>query len=194
MKRRIFCCFIACMVILLSACTKEGTVYLESDTQEEQPEDHSESSGGQPASCYVYICGEVVSPGVYEVEEDARICDVLALAGGCTDQASAESVNLAEPVEDGQMIRIFSEEELETGAMSKPDGQTASEDTDSRVNLNRADMNELMALPGIGKSKAQSIIDYRTEHNGFGKIEDLMNIPGIKSGVFEKIKDSIRVD
>lgn len=194
MKRRIFCCFITCMVILLSACTKEGTVYLESDTQEEQSEDHSESSGAQPASCYVYICGEVVSPGVYEVEEDARICDVLALAGGYTDKAAAESVNLAEPVEDGRMIRILSEEELETGAMDTPAGQIASEKADSRVNLNQAGMEELMTLPGIGESKAQSIIDYRTEHNGFEKIEDLMNIPGIKSGVFEKIKDSIRVD
>lgn len=190
MKRRIFCCFMTCIMILLSACTKEGTVYLESDTQEEPTEDNSEGSVCQPASCCVYICGEVVSPGVYEVAEGARICDVLELAGGYTDKAAAESVNLAEPVEDGQMIRILSEEELAAGAADVAAGDKA----DSRVNLNQAGMEELMTLPGIGESKAQSIIDYRTEHDGFKEIEDLMNIPGIKTGVFEKIKDSIRVD
>lgn len=190
MKRRIFCCFITCMMLLLSACTKEGTVYLESDTQEEQSEENSKSSGCQPASCCVYICGEVVSPGVYEVAKDARICDVLELAGGYTNEAAAESVNQAERVQDGQMIRILSEKE----AQEALEAEAISEETDSRVNLNQAGEEELMTLPGIGAAKAQSIIAYRIEHGAFGSIEDLMDIPGIKSGVFEKIKDSIRVD
>lgn len=187
MKRKIFCFFCLCMIGLLSACTKEETVYLESDTQEELTEEHSESSVCQPASCYVYICGEVSSPGVYEVPEGARICDVLELAGGFTEQAAAESVNQAQKVEDGQMIQIYSVEQLQESGISM------QEETDSRIDINRATKEQLMTLPGIGSSKADSIMEYREKQGGFGSIEELMNIPGIKSGVFEKIKDSIRI-
>lgn len=188
MKQIIACFLILCGMGLLAACTKENTVYLESDTQEEYGEAASETSVCQPASCYVYICGAVENPGVYEVPEGARICDVAELAGGLTAEADLTALNQAEIVADGQMIRVLTHEEVimeETAAQEAADG---------RVNINTATAEELMELPGIGASKAESIIAYREEHGAFSQAEELMNIAGIKSGVYEKIKNSIRVD
>ena len=148
--------------IIYTACGKEDTVYFEPDTQMES-EEVTEAVLCPPASCYVYVCGEVVHPGVYEVAEGARVCDVLELAGGLKDTAAKEALNQAEP-EDG------------------------------RINLNTASKEQLMTLSGIGESKAETIISYREKNGAFQTIEDLMNIPGIKNGVFEKIKDNIRVN
>ena len=68
------------------------------------------------------------------------------------------------------------------------------EPEDGRINLNTASKEQLMTLSGIGESKAETIISYREKNGAFQTIEDLMNIPGIKNGVFEKIKDNIRVN
>ena len=216
MKEKIFCCsMLLCFMVMLTACQSGNTVYLESDTQDEAQEVNatevdsleassqdlgSKESVCKPASCYVYICGCVAEPGVYEVTADARICDVVALAGGLLDEAALESLNQAEPVTDGQMIRVLSQDEFLTGVVtdqadtSAAQTDNSSTQTDTRVNLNTATEEELMQLAGIGASKAQSIIAYRVEQGGFKDVNELMNIPGIKDGVFSKIKDSIRVD
>ena len=72
-------------------------------------------------------------------------------------------------------------------------GSAAQGTADGRVNLNRASKEELMTLPGIGEAKAEAILQYRTEHGGFGSIDEIKQISGIKDGVFEKIKDKITV-
>lgn len=198
MKNKIFCCSILlCIMVLLMACESGNTVYLESDTQEElsessSEEEHSEKSVSRPASYYVYICGRVTNPGVYEVSENARICDVVALAGGLLEDAALDFLNQAERITDGQMIRVLSVEEALEENQANVTGNVAA--TDTRVNLNTATEDELMQLPGIGQSKAQSIIAYRSEQGGFADIAELTNIPGIKEGVFSKIKDSIKVN
>lgn len=188
MKQIIAGFLILCGMGLMAACTKENAVYLESDTQEEYGETASEASVCQPASCYVYICGAVAEPGVYEVPEGGRICDALELAGGLTAEAEPTALNQAQTVEDGQMIRVPTREEARLEAEAE---QTAE---DGRVNINTATVQELMELPGIGASKAESIVSYREEHGAFSRPEELMNITGIKSGVYEKIRESIRVD
>lgn len=188
MKQIAACFLILCGMGLMAACGKENTVYLESDTQEECGEEAPETSVCQPASCYVYICGAVVSPGVYELPEGSRICDAVERAGGFTEEAELTALNQAEPVRDGQMIQVLTREEA--GQAQAAEGETA----DGRVNINTATAEELMELPGIGASKAESIIAYREEHGAFSRSEELMNIAGIKSGVYEKIKNSIRVD
>ena len=174
-----------------TACGKEDTVYFEPDTQMES-EEVTEAVLCPPASCYVYVCGEVVHPGVYEVAEGARVCDVLELAGGLKDAAAKEALNQAEPVVDGQMIKVPDQETYllqQTGS-----ADSAAEPEDGRINLNTASKEQLMTLSGIGESKAETIISYREKNGAFQTIEDLMNIPGIKNGVFEKIKDNIRVN
>lgn len=186
MRENILCCVLLVALLSIQGCgSKDHTVYLKPDTQDTEVMDTG-NSVNEPASCYVYICGAVEEPGVYELSEDSRVFDAIAAAGGLSEDASEDSVNQAEPVTDGQMIRIPTQQE-EWEAMQ-------NEEQDPRLNLNSATVEELMALPGIGESKAESIVSYREEHGGFSSIEELMNISGIKDGVFDKIKGKIRVN
>lgn len=134
----------------------------------------------------VYVCGEVMSPGIYYFEANARIEDAIEAAGGITVKASLDSMNLAEYLKDCDKVYVPAIGE-ETGANEE------TEEADKRVDINKASLDELMTLPGIGQSKAQSIIDYREEHGAYTGIEEIKNISGIKAGVFEKIKDLIKV-
>ncbi|MCR5734385.1 MAG: helix-hairpin-helix domain-containing protein [Lachnospiraceae bacterium] len=157
----------------------------------------------------VYICGEIVNPGVYELEAGSRIVNAVNAAGGVTGKAAVIAVNLAEPLCDGAMVYIPSITETETETVAGTDsvrvvrssgqtqanpGQTGGNATNgSLVNINTADKTQLMTIKGIGEAKAEKIIAYREENGAFGTIEDIMKIPGIKQGMFNKIKDSICV-
>lgn len=132
---------------------------------------------------YVYVCGYVEQPGVYPLKPGARICDALELAGGVTADGKPEALDQAQRVEDGQTIYVPGRYE---------DVENVDVD-DGLVDINKADKAMLMTLPGIGESKAEMILQYREEHGNFEAVEDLMNIPGIKEGVYNKIKDSIKV-
>lgn len=142
----------------------------------------------------VYVCGAVVSPGVYQFDVTAIKQDALLMAGGFLDGAADSYINLAEPLRDGEKIYFPYEEELEIGYSPLDDSAETYKETDAKVNINTATKEELMTLSGIGESKAQDIISYREEHGGFRSIEEIMNINGIKEGVYNKIKDSIVVD
>ena len=104
-----------------------------------------------------------------------------------TEGAAGTYLNLAETVSDGQKIEVPWVE------MAQTLEEAAAEGTSGLVNLNRATEAELMTLSGIGESKAKEIIRYLESKGGFQKPEDLMNIPGIKEGVFNKIRDQITV-
>lgn len=136
----------------------------------------------------VFVCGAVSQPGVYELPEGSRVYEAVALAGGLSEDASQTAVNQAQLLSDGQMIRIPTEEEQQAGAAA----EAAHED--GLVNINTADLEELKTLPGIGDSKARSIIAYREQNGAFGAVEDIKNIEGIKDGVFAKLEGSIKVD
>ena len=163
---------------------------------------------------YIYVCGAVLNPGVYEMETGSRVFQAVELAGGLLDEAAPEYVNQAMTVSDGQQIYIPSLNEieqldgsgsgsnfLEITGMSGTAGNTgnafsdgAGADTSSdKVNINTADKAELMTISGIGESRAQDIIAYRESNGGFSTIEEIMNVPGIKEATFEKIKDGIEV-
>lgn len=140
-------------------------------------------------SIYVYVCGAVANPGVYETEEDARVYQVIQMAGGILPEGAENYVNQAAAVTDGEQLYVPFQSEVEMeGVISK-----SQEDGESGVNINTAGLEELMTLPGIGESKAQAIIQYREEHGAFQNIEELTNISGIKSGVYEKIKELVRI-
>ena len=145
---------------------------------------------------YVHICGEVVSPGVYELKEGSRVFQAIEKAGGVTDQAAAEYLNMAEQVKDGMKIVVPGKEEVEA---AKARGEISLQAEASlnvqkiKVNLNTATKEELMTLRGVGEAKAADIIKYRESHGGFQKIEDIMKISGIKDAAFQKIKDDITV-
>ncbi len=138
----------------------------------------------------VYVCGAVACPGVYYISGDSIKEEALEAAGGYADGAATTYVNLAEPVISGEQIYFPYEEEL--SANYSPVNKM-EEDSD-KVNINTATAEELMTLPGIGESKADSIIEYRETHGGFQCIEEITNIPGIKDGIYNNIKDYIVVD
>ena len=132
---------------------------------------------------FVYVCGAVVNEGVYELPEGSRGYEAIQMAGGFTEVAVTTAVNQAAMLQDEMTLYVpnYSEYVEDQGA------------DDGKVNLNLASKEELMTLPGVGESKADSIISYREEHNGFESIEEIMEITGIKEGLFNKVKDYIKI-
>lgn len=173
------------MMGMLTACTRQEEISLEASTTED-----SSSEGmiipSEEMKLYVYVCGYVKEPGVYKLDEGARVCDALESAGGTLEDARAEALDQAVMVTDGQTIYV-------PGIGESQNEETDSMEDDGRININQASAEQLMTLPGIGESKANVILQYRDEHGAFQTVEDLMKIPGIKQGVFDKIKNRIKV-
>lgn len=147
----------------------------------------------------VHVCGCVNNPGVYTLCTGARINDAVAAAGGFTPEADVNYLNLAGFLQDGVKVCVPSVDETKDLAGEGADvvssgmiGIGADVD-DGLVNINTATRDELMTLPGVGESKADAIIKYREENGGFETISQIMNISGIKDGLFNKIKDKIKV-
>ena len=167
------------IVLGLVACKRdEAEVLVMEEAQVE-----SEIVEEVPKMIFVYVCGAVVNEGVYELPEGSRGYEAIKMAGGFTDVAVTTAVNQAALLQDEMTLYVpnYSEYTETQGA------------EDGKVNLNLASKEELMTLPGVGASKAESIISYREEHNGFKSIEEIMEITGIKEGLFNKVKDYIKM-
>lgn len=145
----------------------------------------------EDTAVYVHIVGAVRKPGVYRFEQKPRVIDVVERAGGFTKDAVKADINQAETVEDGSQIAIRSKSDKKRE--KNAGGGRQDEQAGGLLDINTATKEELMTLTGIGESKALSIVAYRETNGKFKKIEDIMNITGIKAGIFEKIKDRIRV-
>ena len=146
---------------------------------------------------YADICGAVQEPGVYKLEEGARIFQLIKQAGGLREDADLNSVNQAEIVTDGRKIRIYTKEEAASLSQQIWESTAESEQTapvSAKININSADIVQLTQLTGIGEARAADIIAYRTEHGRFLTIEEIMNVSGIKESTFQKIKDQIVVE
>lgn len=152
----------------------------------------------------VHVCGAVQIPGVYELEADSRMLDAVMAAGGFLPQADAEYVNLAAVLTDGIKVRIPTKEETtdmsleekeagDNGVMLEQSQKNTGQSYLQKVNINTADKDLLCTLPGIGETRAESILAYRTEHGSFSKIEDIMLVSGIKESSFQKIKEYITI-
>lgn len=177
----------------------------------------AEDAGSEKSPAgYVYVCGAVAQPGVYPMYEGMRVFEAITLAGGFSQEADQEWLNQAETVQDGERLYVYTQEETQelaqqtagssglpaamwagqTGnvaADSPQSGQTGAASDQQRVNLNTADRELLKTLPGIGDAKADAIIQYRETNGPFTSIEDIQKISGIKSAVFDKIKDLITI-
>lgn len=214
---------IVILAIAITSCGKKKEVFVpatqeeitESETQSEfvdaqmVSEQIAEADADTPShEVYVYICGAVKSPGVYILEGEPRIFDAVEAAGGFTLDAATDYWNMAGMLVDGDMIYVPTLEEAQDRnwdatqaipsakeeSLEKGIAPAEKETQDGKVNINTADLNQLMTLSGVGNAKAQSIIDYRVQNGPFMCIEDIMNIPGIKNGLFEKIKNDITVE
>ena len=140
----------------------------------------------------VHVCGEVISPGVYELEGASRVYEAIEMAGGFTDEASEDYLNLSSFISDGQKIYVPSVDEISELDVNI-NMTNESSDADGRINLNTATKEELMTLSGVGEAKAEAIISYRETNGPFKAVSDIMNISGIKEGLYNKIKDYIYV-
>lgn len=147
----------------------------------------AEQSGGEASSAIcVYVCGAVKCPGVVELPAGSRVNDALEAAGGFAEDASRDHVNLAARVTDGEKLFFPTCEEAASAAEEKSG--------DGLININTASAEELCALPGIGASRAEDIIRYREREGAFETCEDIMKVTGIKTSVYDKIKDRIKVN
>ncbi|MBP5262563.1 MAG: helix-hairpin-helix domain-containing protein [Clostridiales bacterium] len=142
----------------------------------------------------IYICGEVVNPGIYEVEQGTILNDVVLLAGGFTEDAALDHLDLVYVFNDNMSVYIPSEETLSEGDSVILRNVSASGGTEEQtlVNINTATKEELITLPGVGESTARAIIDYRQDHL-FERPEDLMNVSGIGEAKYARLRDHIRV-
>ncbi len=150
----------------------------------------SNSSDSSSSLIYVVVTGEVVKTGLYPVDSNLLIKDVINIAGGVKSTADLSNINLSQGIVNQMVIHIPSKEETSS--------QSSSDDINSpansqKININQATIDQLDTLPGIGYIIAQRIIDYRAEFGLFESIEDIMNVSGIKETVYAKIKDLIRV-
>lgn len=137
----------------------------------------------------VYITGEVVNPGVYYIDENLRLDDLVKECGGLTSQADLSEINLAEKLNDSDKIdipKIAIEEENE-------EDNIENNDDNDLININKASKDELKTLNGIGDTLADNIIEYR-KNNKFNTIEDILEVNGIGESKFENIKEYICVN
>lgn len=196
---------IVLMVILLNAilagCENGGeSVDLPSVTHESNVmvEETSEE-------IFVYVNGAVKNPGVYCVNRNTRIYQVIDMAGGMTGKAQKDCLNLAEKVQDGQEIKVLSKKQFKKQNSGSSDEGTKEERAELKdisentseagmVNINSATAEQLTSLPGIGDTKAAAIVAYRDENGDFSSIEDIKKVSGIGDAIFANIESKITVN
>ena len=204
-KRQALCLSVMILTLASFGCgDKEKSIQLEevqisessgNNSSPEADEEKKAAPDKEPDTIFVDVCGQVASPGVYELPAGSRVYEAVNAAGGILDTAASEALNQARKLEDGQQVYVPSRDEA--AGMAAAPGEMTEEDNapeDGRVNLNTAGREELMTLTGIGEAKAGAILKYREEHGGFKSPEDIMQVEGIKQGTYEKIKEQIKTD
>lgn len=168
------------------------------DMQEQSQQDnsHTEVTAEMPEiHVCVYLCGAVAEPGVYELAEGSRLYEAIELAGGLKPEADATHLNLARVLLDGEQILVMTTEEVEklqeSGSFTYDVNHQDTQQT--LININTATKEQLMTLSGIGEGRAEAILQYREEKGTFQRIEQIMEVSGIKNALYDKIKDKITV-
>ena len=143
-----------------------------------------------PSTVQVHVVGAVKNPGVYVLPENARNIDAITAAGGATSEADLERINLSEFINDGQRVYVpYKGEPISTSERSSP--ISLSPTVPTLVNINTADADALMSLPGIGEVKAAAIIAYRETYGPFTSFEALLNVKGIGQSTLEGLREHI---
>lgn len=184
----------SCIVLIFSGCgdvdalqydigendpsEETGTVSEEADVREEA------------ADIFVYVCGAVRKPGVYELPAGSRVFEAVEAAGGMNEDADTRILNQAQLLTDGEQITVYTVEEAAAEASESVPGQHQD---DGLININIAGVSELSTLPGIGQSKAEAIVAYREQNGAFGSPSDICNVTGIKEKLYARISSLITV-
>lgn len=178
--------YIICIIIILISSL---SIFIQSRQKNERGNSNNSNKSNNIG---VYVTGEIVNPGVYYLNEGARLYQLIDIAGGLSDTADINKLNLAQSLKDSDKIEIPKKENKSEEEISNNNERDLGLDN-NKVNINVATKEELMELNGIGASTADKIIKYR-EKNTFTYIEDIMDVPGIGESKFNNIKDSISVD
>ena len=157
-----------------------------------------ETTTMMPQNCYVDIKGEVLHPGVYEFSCESRVQEVIKKAGGFTEEADETKINLAQKITDQMQIivpNVHSKQEdgLTEGNSEKGSSinTSVSNSKQGTININTATLEELQTIKGIGKKKAEAILQYRKEHGAFRTKEDLLQVKGIGKKALEAIESQV---
>lgn len=157
-----------------------------------------ETTTMMPQNCYVDIKGEVLRPGVYEFSCESRIQEVIKKAGGFTEEADETKINLAQIITDQMQIIVPNLHSKQEGGVTEGNSEkgntsntTPSNSKQGTVNINTATLEELQTIKGIGKKKAEAILQYRKEHGAFRTKEDLLQVKGIGKKALEAIESQV---
>ena len=157
-----------------------------------------ETTTMMPQNCFVDVKGEVLRPGVYEFSCESRIQEVIKKAGGFTEEADETKINLAQKITDQMQIivpNVHSKQEdgLTEGNSEKGSSTNTSVSNSKQgtININTATLEELQTIKGIGKKKAEAILQYRKEHGAFRTKEDLLQVKGIGKKALEAIESQV---
>ncbi len=175
---------------------KDGDKADEGKADEDEAAEEDADGEGETAELLVDVGGAVASPGLVSLAPGARVNDAVAAAGGLTAEADTASLNLAAKVEDGQKVYVPRQGEaapVQATPAAGGTGTAGAAEAQALVNINTATAEELDALPGVGPSTAQAIIEERETNGAFTSVEDIMRVSGIGEKKFEKLQGSICV-
>ena len=141
----------------------------------------------------VDVKGAVKSPGIYDLPVGSRVHDAVQKAGGLTEEADSKSLNLAQKVSDEALVYVPTKGE-EAASQQAASGTTPSTSKEKKINLNKASLEELKQVKGLGGKRAQDIIDHREANGKFKSVDELKKVSGIGAKTIEKLKDYVTVD
>ncbi len=147
----------------------------------------------KPALLIVDVTGEVINPGVYELNANARVIDAVKAAGGAKKSADLSLINLARVVKDGEQIYIEAKISTQSSRYQSRGNSSRASIGNGTININRASPKELERLPGIGPVLASRIVEFRSANGSFLTVEDLGKVPGIGNSKLEKFRNLIRI-
>ena len=141
----------------------------------------------------VDVKGAVKSPGIYDLPVGSRVNDAVQKAGGLTEQADSKALNLAQKVSDEALVYVPTKGE-EAASQQTGSGTASSMNKEKKINLNKASLEELKQVKGLGGKRAQDIIDHRESNGKFKSVDELKKVSGIGAKTIEKLKDYVTVD
>ena len=170
-----------------------AAVSKDSSSEKEVKKEEKDEPLEQDQKITVDVKGAVKSPGIYDLPVGSRVHDAVQKAGGLTEEADSKSLNLAQKVSDEALVHVPTKGE-EVASQQAASGTSPSTSKEKKVNLNKASLEELKQVKGLGGKRAQDIIDHREANGKFKSVDELKKVSGIGAKTIEKLKDYVTVD